>query len=157
MLHCNFRAEFFERLDVQIDRTRADGAAAGQGNAGVAEARHQRPQRQHRSAHRLHQFVGRLGVRDRFRLNREFARRHVGAFDPAAHVREQFRHGDDVAHVRNILQAYRFAGEQRRGHGGQGRVLRAADLDRAFELSPALYLESIHVTIPWPFGLIPAL
>ena len=65
----NLRAQLFERLDVQVDGARADGAAAGQGNARVAEARDERAESQHGGAHGFHQFVGRLGVRNGFGLN----------------------------------------------------------------------------------------
>ena len=54
----DFGAELFERLDVQINRARADGTTAGKRNAGVAETRDERAEREHRGAHRLDQFVG---------------------------------------------------------------------------------------------------
>ena len=148
MIHRNRRAELFERLNVQIDRPRADGAAAGQGNARVAEARDERAERQNRGAHRFHQFVGRFGVRNGFGLNGEFAGRNVRAFHAAAHVREKLGHGDDVAHVRNIFESDGFAGEQRRGHRRQRGIFRAADSDCAFELASALNFESIHRLVP---------
>ena len=56
----DLRAQPFQSLDVQIDGTRADGAAAGQRNAGPSAARDQRPQHQRRSAHGLDQFVRRF-------------------------------------------------------------------------------------------------
>ena len=35
----NFRAQFVERLNVQVDRASADGATARKGNPGVTKAR----------------------------------------------------------------------------------------------------------------------
>ena len=55
-------AHRLQALDVLVDRARADGAAARQRHLGLAEARQQRTQRQHRRAHGLDQLVGRLGV-----------------------------------------------------------------------------------------------
>ena len=144
VLDVNFRAEFFERLNVQVDGARADGAAAGKRNARVAEARHERAEREHRSAHRFHEFVGRFGVRNRFGLDREFAGRQVRAFHLAAHVREKLGHGDDVAHVRNIFQRDGFVVSSAAAMRGQRGIFRAADSDRAFELASAVNFESVH-------------
>ncbi len=60
----NLGAHLLERLHVQIHGPRADGAASRQRNARVAQARHQRTQRQNRRAHGAHQFVGRFGIRN---------------------------------------------------------------------------------------------
>ncbi len=58
----DLRAHLFERLQMQIHRARADGAAPGERDARVSRAADQRSQRQNRGAHRAHQFVRRLGV-----------------------------------------------------------------------------------------------
>ena len=75
----------------------------------------------------------------------ELAGRDVRALDAAAHVREQFRHGDDVADVRNILEVDWLVCEKRRRHCGKGGIFCAADLDCPFELSSAVDLEAVHV------------
>jgi hypothetical protein len=56
----DLRAHRLQPLDVLIDRTRADGAAAGQRHTGLAETRQQRAQHQDRGPHGLDQIVGRL-------------------------------------------------------------------------------------------------
>ncbi|MNZ62997.1 hypothetical protein D3C78_811350 [compost metagenome] len=50
--------ELFQTGNMQIDRTRTDGAAARQRNLTTAETGNQRPQRPDRSAHGFHQIVG---------------------------------------------------------------------------------------------------
>ena len=58
----DLRPHLFERFEVQVDRALADGAAAGQGDLAVAEARQQRPQNQDGSPHRLDDVVGCRGL-----------------------------------------------------------------------------------------------
>ena len=53
------RAHRLQALDVLVDRTQADRAAARQRHLRLAAAREQRTQHQDRGAHRLHQLVGR--------------------------------------------------------------------------------------------------
>ena len=60
----NLRAHLLERLQVQIDGPRADGAPSRKRDARVAQPAHQRPQRQNRRAHGAHQFVRRFGIRN---------------------------------------------------------------------------------------------
>ncbi len=59
----DLRAETFESLDVEIDGTSADGAAAGKRNAGASAARDQRAENQRGGAHGLDEFVGGFGER----------------------------------------------------------------------------------------------
>ena len=68
VINGNLRAEFFERLNVQINRTRPDRASAGKRNVRISKSRHERPQRKHGSAHGLHQFVRRLAHAKPFQL-----------------------------------------------------------------------------------------
>ena len=56
----DFRTKFFESGEMKINRPRTDCAAAGQRNFRFPEARQQRPERQHRRAHGLDQFVRRF-------------------------------------------------------------------------------------------------
>ena len=49
----DLRAQLLETFDVQIDGARADGASAGQGNAGASAARDQRAEYQGGRAHGL--------------------------------------------------------------------------------------------------------
>ncbi len=50
----DFGAQLLQARNMQIDRTRADGAAARQRDLALAKARHQRTERPDRSAHRFH-------------------------------------------------------------------------------------------------------
>ena len=58
------RAEPLQPGEMEIDRPRADGAAARQRHRGLAKARHQRPKHQNGRAHAPHQVIGRCGVGD---------------------------------------------------------------------------------------------
>ena len=58
----DFRAELFHGHDMQVDRPRADGAAAGQRNLGLAAARQQRPQHPEAGPHLGDEFIGRRGI-----------------------------------------------------------------------------------------------
>ena len=122
---------------MQVDGTRADGAAAGQRDARVAEARHQRPQRQDRGAHRLHQFVRRFGVGDVLRLDREI-RSAAGPGFPRAHrMCASSLAIVMMSRTRGIF--FRYDGSavsSAAAIAGKRRVLRAADAYRAFSLRP---------------------
>ena len=121
-------AQPLQAFDVQIDGARADRASAGQGNAGASAARDQRAQHQRRGAHGLDQFIGGFGVA---RLSTADGSAMLGAaiaqFDLGAHGGQQLALGLDVAHLGDVFQDDRLIGEQRRRHGGQRGVLRAAD------------------------------
>ena len=60
----NLRAQALQAGEVNIDRPRADGAAARQRYGGLAKARQERPQYENGSAHAAHQFIGRDGAGD---------------------------------------------------------------------------------------------
>ena len=64
VLLADFRAQSLQPGDVQIDRTRADGAPARQRYAGLTAPPDQRSQHQAGGSHGLDQFVGRLGMLD---------------------------------------------------------------------------------------------
>ena len=117
---------------MNVNGASSDRAPARERNARVTEARDERAERQNRGTHRFHQFVRGFLQGHSFGLDGELAGRQIRAFDAATHMREQLGHGDDVAHVRNILQRHRLVREQRGGHCGQRGIFRAADSDRAF-------------------------
>ena len=60
-------------------------------------------------------------------------------------MREQTAHRDDVSDLRNVFQFDALAGQQRRGHRGQGGILCAADAYGSFERPSTFNQESIHV------------
>src|SRR6266566_2235596 len=119
----DLRAHLLQRLQVQIHGPRPDRASARQGNARHPHARHERPQRQNRRAHGLYQLVRRLGM---IQLGcRDFvnARRHCCDRHLRIHERQQFAHGDQVAHPRNISHHHFVRSQQCRGHHRQRRFL----------------------------------
>ena len=63
VLEVDLGAHGLQALQVLVDGPGADGAAAGQGHPGLAEAGQQRPQHQHRGPHGLDQLVGGLVAR----------------------------------------------------------------------------------------------
>ncbi len=63
VLDDDLRAHGLQALDVLVDRARADGAAAGQRDAGLAEPRQQRPEHENGRPHGLHEVVRRFGAR----------------------------------------------------------------------------------------------
>ena len=63
-LDVDLGAERLQALDEQVDRARADGAAAGQRHLGLAHAGEQRPDHPEARPHLRHQLVGRGRVDD---------------------------------------------------------------------------------------------
>ncbi len=86
MGEADLRAQRRQPLEMQIDRAGADGAAAGEGDPGAAEAGQQRPEDQHRGAHGLDQVVGRLDLIDAGGIDLDL---DAAPFDPGAEGFEQ--------------------------------------------------------------------
>ena len=95
-------------------------------------------------AHRLDDVV--RGADGAVVLDRE---REAGAvaLDVDAKLREQLGHGADVGEVGDVAEDEAFAAgkEERRGHHGEGGVLRSVDADRAAERTPAVDDELVQV------------
>jgi len=126
---------------MHVDRPRADRAAAGQRNAGMAEPGEQRRQNQHRRAHFAYRVIRRFlrhggtGVDGRG-MGRP---RHVGAVKP-----DHAEHVFDVGHIWQIGQFERVGAEQGGRDLRQGSVLGAGYGDRAFQSSSADDPQSVH-------------
>ncbi len=141
-------AERFQALEVEIDRTSPNGAAAGQRDPSASHARHQRAQNQRGGPHGFDQVVR------SFRSD-QFLTADGGAmlpasiakakFDLGAHGGQQLARGFNVPDLRDMFQNYRFFGEQRRRHAGQRGVLGAADVDGAAQPIAAADDQLIHV------------
>ena len=141
----DFRAETFQAFDVQIDRPRADGAPAGQRDAGASAAGHQRPQDERGGAHRLDQFIRGLGSGESARADRGAVMgASVAEFDFGAHGGQQLARGLDVAHLRDVFENDRLIGEQGSRHARQCGILRAADADCAEQRIATADHELIH-------------
>ena len=127
---------------VQVDRARADRAAAGQRNVRLAETRHERAQHEYRCAHRLDQFVGRLVARQLRGIDLDvkvLVNRSLGAQG----LQQRQRRGD-VLQVRDVADGHRFGGQQRAGQNGQSRVLGTGNAHLPFERSAASDPELVH-------------
>ena len=147
-------AQFGQRLEVQVHRAGADGAAAGQRHAGLAASRQNRPQNQHRGAHLADQIVGRGGAGDGPRRQLENAPGVAAPGGVAVHMDvdaqlgQQVCHGRDVDQVRQVGQAKGAVGKQARGHQRQRRVLGAADTNGASQRRAAADMNAIHEVFP---------
>ena len=135
-------AQRLEPHQMQVDRTRADGAAAGHGHARLPAARQQRAQHPEARAHAVDHLVGRGGVDDVARREVEGLAqigRGIGALavdrevDPV--VAQYARQSDDVGEVGNVLERQALGREQAGDHQRQGGVLGAGDGERAGEAS----------------------
>jgi hypothetical protein len=133
-----------QALDVLIDRTRADRAAAGQRHPSLAEARQQRAQHQDRRAHRLHQFVRRLGRRERRRVDLHLVGLRGRAFAAGTHVAQQLQRRADVLQPRHVGQGHRGLAQQRRAQPRQRGVLGARDHHLALEAAAAANQQFVH-------------
>ena len=138
-------AQMLQRGDVQIDGPCADGATAGQGNAGDAAAGQQGAQHEAGSAHGLDQIVGGFRPEDLAGLNGDAA--DVLAFtdmDFRPGMADEIEHGADVANLRDSVENDGVGGEQAGRDRGQSRVLGAADRDGSFKRRAAVNEESVQ-------------
>ena len=87
---------------MQINRSRADRAAARQRNFGFPKTRQQRSERQHRRPHGSHQFIRRFKKFDVAGGN--FVSSQFGRQHSSAKVFKQTTLRNDVANVRKIVQ-----------------------------------------------------
>ena len=145
-------AQRLQRHQVQVDRPRADGAAARQRDARLAAARQQRAQHPEARAHAADQLVGRGGVDDVARGQMEGlaqVRRGIGALavdgEVDAVVAQDARQQVDVGEVRHVLQGQPVGRQQARDHQRQGRVLGAGDRDGAVQRAAAGDADAIHM------------
>ena len=142
VLHLDLGAHPLQRGEVQVDRARADGAAARQRHARAALAGDQRAEHEHGGAHRLDEVVGRLD-------GAQGARPHLdGAADAeldlGAERLEHAAHGADVAHLGDVREHHGLVGQQGGAQVRQGGVLGAGDADRAFEGPAADDADAVH-------------
>ncbi len=117
-----------------------------QRDAGLAIARQQRPQHQHRGAHLAHQIVG---CRRRFGMTGDQGERPLALAglipaDDDAELRQQIAHRGDIGQARQVAQDERGIGQQAGGHKRQPSILRAADGNDAIQRPAADDPNSIH-------------
>ena len=117
---------------MQVDRSRADRAAAGQRDPRLALARQQGAQHQHRGAHLAHDVVGRGGRGDPARLERQGGAVAVavlagGSLDLDAVLAQQRDHGGDVGQPRHFPGAAIHGADAGGPVAGEARGRRAEE------------------------------
>ena len=129
VLDDDFGAEMFKPVDEQVDRPRADGAAAGQRHLGLAHARKQRADDPEAGAHLRDKLVGRGGVDNGAGGEMHGAGvRSVLALAPAldGNVRAMIAQNPlqllDIGQMRQVFQRQGAVGEQRGNHQRQRGV-----------------------------------
>ena len=127
---------------MQVDRARADRAAARQRHVGLAEARDQRAEHQDRRAHRLDQIVRREIALRRARIDVDL--HALVEHQLHAHLAEQLHRRGDVVQVRHVADRHRLVGEQARRQDRQHRVLGAGNPDVAVERFAAVDHDLCH-------------
>ena len=120
MFHCDVGTHGLQAFDVLVYGTRTNGTSAGQGHLGVAEARQQRPQRQHRCAHGFDQIVW---------CFRKVQSGGIQSHDPVflnvhlhAHVADELDHGRHILQAWHVVQGDRIGTQNRRTQFRQCRV-----------------------------------
>ena len=154
-LDLDLGAETLEGHDQEIDRTRADGAAARHRDARLAHAGEQRRDHPEAGPHRRDELVGRAGVDDAPRRQADGLPRLGRLAGPLAgdHVvdaviAEDAQKGGDIGEARHVGELERVLGEQARDHQRQGRVLGARDRNGAVQRHAAADLNAIHQMPP---------
>ena len=140
--HVDLGAHGLETADVQVDRTRADGATAGQRHFGLTETGDHRAEYQDRGAHGLDQLVRRDQGLDGAGI--DFDRELLVDDRLHAHAAEQLDHGGDVVQVRQVAHGDRGIGQQGGGEDRQRGVLRAGNTDFAVEADTAGDDQFVH-------------
>ena len=121
---CAHRCQAF---DVLVDGTRANGAAAGQGDARLTAAGGERAEHEDGRAHGFHHLIRGDRVGDGVGTEGEAV---AVAFDKThAHLGEQRQQGFDVLQAGDVVERDRLGGEQRGAENGQGGILGAGDGD----------------------------
>ena len=137
-----------KRLQVQVNRTGADGAAAGKRDLGLAVAGQEGGQHLKRGAHFSHHVVGGKaggevgGVEGISVAGADAGARRVGNAD--AEALQQLGHGADIGQARDIGQDQGISRQQRGRHQLEGRILGAADGDFPRKPPSAAYSYPVH-------------
>jgi hypothetical protein len=136
------RTHGFKTTDVQVHRTRTNGATARQSHFGFAETGDHRAQYQDRGTHGFHQFVRCDQGLDGARV--DFDRQLLVDHRLNAHATEQLDHGGDVVQVRQVGYGNRAIAQQGGGQDRQGRVFSPGDTDFAIKTGTAGNNQFIH-------------
>ena len=141
LFQLNFCAQLLKAKNVQVHRTRANGATARQRNLALSKTGHQRTQRPDGCTHGLHQIVRGGEVI------------HVAGVDPDGSVTlnlgtqlaEQFHGGINVFQLRYVLDLYRLFRKQCGEEDRQRGIFSAGNCDFALETRRPLNTKFVHV------------
>ena len=149
-------AEALEGHQQEVDRARADGAAARQRDASLAHPREQRGDHPEAGAHLRDQLVGGRGVDDGARVEANrlagqlgLAGSLAGDGDVETMIAEDAGEQRDVGETRHVGERQNILGEEARDHQGQRRVLGAGNGNDAVERLAACDLDPIHRHLRW--------
>ena len=144
-------AQTLERHDQQIDRPRADRAAARHGHSRFPHARHQWRDDPKARAHAGNELIGSRGVDDiggrdvqRLAVVLRFPAALAVDHDVDAVIAQDALEQIDVGEARDIVENECLVGEQARDHQRQGGILCAGDRDRSIEPLAAVNANAIH-------------
>ena len=150
-LELDLRAERLERLQMQINGPRADGAAAGQRHLRLAAARDQRRQHPEARPHARDHLVWRGGIDDlgrgepeRLAVAGALAGPLAGDGHVDAVIAENAGKQIDVGKPRHVIQGQRLAGEKASDHQRQRSVLGATDGYGAGQTLAADNADTVH-------------
>ena len=134
-------AERAQAVDVKVELPQAQVAAAGRGDLGLPEARHERAEDDQAGAHLAHQLVGgRVGVLRWRRLS--------PGCSPKSSSRRRARRGGRawcyVFDAGDVVQRGLARREERGGDELQGGVLRPRDLDLTLQTFTTLDVKSLR-------------
>jgi hypothetical protein len=147
VLELHLGAELFQALKMHVHRPGTDGAAARQGDLGMALACQQGAEHQHAGAHLAHQVVGGPRIADvaggqgdgiPFRIPSQ------RGLDLNPMLRQQPAERVDVRQPRHVIQGDRLVGQQARCHQLERGVLGPADRDLALERPAAADSNAVH-------------
>ena len=157
----DLHAKALQRHDEQIDRPRADGAAARQRHLRFAHAGDERRNDPEAGAHLGNKFIGRGCIDDTSRRNVHrlalvfaVARPLAGQHDINTVVAEDALEIDDVREARHVFKDQGFVGQQAGDHQRQGGVLGAGNRNGAVKRFAADDANAIHC-VPLPLARSP--
>lgn len=150
VLNLDLRTHHFQTVDMQVDRTAANGAATGQGHFRLAKVRNQGTQHQNGCAHGFHQLVGRVEMLDGAGV--DFHAHFFINHQLHAHTAEQLNHGGYVVEMGQVANGYRFIGKQCGCQNRQSGVFGTGDPDFAIQWLAAPDQKFIHYIYPFLYS-----